>query len=556
MKKIFLFFLSVLALCSLFGFSACNNVTDNEYDGIVIELENSLAYVEVGDTFKINYSATNTDGETANWKSLDTSICTVNSGIVSGLKEGTTKVTLKIGGAMVECEIIVFNYQEETADPIADTFEVYSDYINGELFGNDLIIDLKTYGLTYFTNAKAILTNGTITKEVLLRPSSNKEKIFINGTDFGSSLYGDNVKLILSTGDKRVTIPFSNVVTKFIKSASDVENLFFFGNLDLVSGFYTYDGYFVQTQTIDLEFVPLNYRTHTVVSGGIYFLNDPVYIHPDYPEGRVCTGAVASGFLYSWFNVDVGFLGTYDGQGNALLNVSLLNDNNHVAGADKGNRGGIFGNVSRKGVIKNLAVTAGANWGWYSYTTNNCLASSINGTLENVYVKLIAEARPIGAGQDRDTATSSVNTLAYCISGATLKNVVAEYDATAIEHVYKETHNDLWIFALVGPENQYVDGKSILNGDKVDPSKITADSVIIWENSSYDINVYENTYFFYTKLDGVNLRYSSDPTFTNRKNPPFEAYAYGEIPDKEFVLDDWSYWELSEQNYPVFKGIS
>ncbi len=556
MKKLLLLILIIITLFSFSMLYSCGETTDNEYDGIVIELEDSLAYVEVGGTFKINYLATNSEGKTAKWKSDDNSICTIVGGVVSGLKEGTTKVTLTVGDAKAECEIIVFTFQEETASPITDTFEVYSDYIDGELYGNDLVIELKSYGLTYFKNAKATLTNGEITKQVALRPSSNKEKIFINGTEFGASLYGENVKLILATGDKRVTIPFSKVVTKFIRSYNDVENLFFYGNLDVVSGFYTYDGYFIQTQTIDLDFVPLNYRTHTVVSGGIYFLNDPVYIHPDYPEGRVCTGAVASGFLYSWFNVDVGFLGTYDGQGNALLNVSLLNDNNHVAGADKGNRGGIFGNVSRKGVIKNLAVTAGANWGWYSYTTNNCLANSINGTLENVYVKLIAEARPIGAGQDRDTATSNVNTLAYCISGATLKNVVAEYDATAIEHVYKETHNDLWIFALVGPENQYVDGKSILNGDNVDPSKITADSVIIWENSSYDINVYENTYFFYTKLDGVNLRYSSDPTFTNRKNPPFEAYAYGEIPDKEFVLDDWTYWELSEQNYPVFKGIS
>lgn len=555
MKKIFLFFLSVLALCSLLGFSACNNVTDNEYDGIVIELENSLAYVEVGDTFKINYSATNVDGETANWKSLDTSICTVNSGIVSGLKEGTTKVTLKIGGAMVECEIIVFNYQEETADPIADTFEVYSDYINGELFGNDLIIDLKTYGLTYFKNAKAILTNGTITKEVLLRPSSNKEKIFINGTEFGSSLYGDNVKLILSTGDKRVTIPFSNVVTKFIKSASDVENLFFYGNLDLVSGFYTYDGYFVQTQTIDLDFVPLNYRTHTEASGGIYYLDDPVYIDPNFGEGKICTGAVASGFLYSWFNVDVGFLGTYDGQGNSILNFSMLNDNNHLPHAAQGNRGGIFGNISRKGVVKNLGVTGGANWGWFSYTRNTLLATSVNGTLENVYTKVKAVARPVGAGQDRDTATSAISSLAYCVSGATLNNVVVEYDCTEISHVYATNDIGIYVIAIIGPENQYVDGKSIINGDTVDPSKITSDSVIIWENGT-DRNVYNNVYFFYTALDGVPIRFTLDPTYEKRINPSFESYAYGEIPDKEFVLDDWSYWEVSEQNYPVFKGIS
>ena len=555
MRKFLLLILSAICIFSLIMFTACGGTSDNEYDGVVIELEDALAYVEVGSTFKINYAVTNAEGKTASWKSLDNSICTVESGIVSGLKEGTTKVTISVGGVKAECEIIVFTYQEETADPITDTFEVYSDYIDGELFGNDLIIDLKTYGLTYFKNAKAKLTNGNLTKDIAIRPSSNKEKIFISGTEFGASLYGDNVKLILSTGDKRVTIPFTNVVTKYIKSASDVENLFFYGNLDLVSGFYTYDGYFVQTQTIDLDFVPLNYRTHTEAGGGIYYLDDPVYIDPNFGEGKICTGAVASGFLYSWFNVDVGFLGTYDGQGNSILNFSMLNNNNHLPQAAQGNRGGIFGNISRKGVVKNLGVTGGANWGWFSYTRNTLLATSINGTLENVYTKVKAEARPIGAGQDRDTATSAVNTLAYCISGATLKNVVAEYDATAIEHVYKETHNDLWIFALVGPENQYVDGKSILNGDKVDPSKITADSVIIWENSSYDINVYENTYFFYTKLDGVNLRYSSDPTFTNRKNPPFEAYAYGEIPDKEFVLDDWSYWELSEQNYPVFKGI-
>ncbi len=554
MKK---FLLLILAIISIFSFTmlfSCGGTNDNEYDGIVIELEDNLAYVEIGETFKINYLATNSEGQTAKWKSSDTSICTVDGGNVIGIKEGTAKVTLTVGDAKAECEIIVFTYQEETASPITDTFEVYTDYINGELIGTDLVIDLKTYGLTYFKNAKATLTDGNITKDIALRASSNKEKIFINGTEFGASLYGENVKLILSTGNKRVTIPFKLVVTKFIKTFSDVENLFFYGNLDVVSGFYTYDGYFVQTQTIDMDFIPLNYRTHTTVGGGVYYLDDPVYINPNFPEGKSCTGAVASGFLYSWFNVDVGFVGTYDGQGNSLLNVSMLNDNNHLPQASQGARGGIFGNVSRKGVIKNLGITGGANWGWFDYSKNSLLASSINGTLENVYVKVITEKRAVGAGRDQDTSCP-VSSLAYCVSGATLNNVVVEYDCTAIKHVYESTGHGIWVFAVVGPENQYVDGKSIINGDEVDPSKITADSVIEWR-PGYDYNVYKNCYFFYTPLEGISIRYTLDPTYADRQNAPFESYSYEQIPDKEFVLDDWTYWELSEKNYPVFKGLA
>ena len=82
-------------LITLFSFSmlySCGETTDNEYDDIVIELEDSLAYVEVGGTFKINYLATNSEGKTAKWKSDDNSICTVAGGVVLGLKEGTTKV--------------------------------------------------------------------------------------------------------------------------------------------------------------------------------------------------------------------------------------------------------------------------------------------------------------------------------------------------------------------------------------------------------------------------------------------------------------------------------
>ena len=75
-----------------------------------IVISNSKISVVVGETKTITYTIEPSDGElkTVKWESADTSIAAINDGVVTGIKEGTTTITLNVNEIFIgKVEVVV-----------------------------------------------------------------------------------------------------------------------------------------------------------------------------------------------------------------------------------------------------------------------------------------------------------------------------------------------------------------------------------------------------------------------------------------------------------------
>ncbi len=509
-----------------------NNACDCGYKITVIDMKDDVVYVEVGKSVVIDYSIRNYKDETLVWSSSNSQVATVSSGKVNGIKEGNVTITLKIGNVSATCTVRVFNYQNEVADTYTTTLEVYNYYYEGQVVSNDLPITLADYGLVYDENVKAVFTKNSKQLEATVRTSSNKLKVFIDLDVLGASNYGTGYTLVLSSADKKVSIPLSLIVTKFISEKDDLHYLFYYGNMDFSNEYFVYDGYFVQTTDIDMECIPLLNRIPRE-----NHLPDEIVIDTANSDimGMYQTGTQGDIPLYTYFNVDAGFKGTYDGNGYSIVNVSMYDDQGGLP-RSRERLGGIFGNIARSGVVKNLGITATDTWAWYSYGGANLLAYNINGTLENVYAKITPTLYVL---TETNPNPSTSFGMAVCISGAKLTNVVFELDIPS-ELLREYNAND--IVNSKGKANYTQKPVCMYDCQGADAKTAKNNKTL----SRKQTNTFKNCYFFYT--DGPTGVYETSG---------FTCYTYSQVAGKTFsIVNDSQYFELSAKGIPTFVGLA
>ncbi len=120
-KKKFMLFIAVLSAivcCSLF-MTACNKDKqkgpDDPPPASTLELSVNEATLMFGETLKIIPSYTIEDGKTLAWSSGNTSVATVEDGLVSAVGAGTADITATYGDLTAKCTVTVSfgNYQPE-----------------------------------------------------------------------------------------------------------------------------------------------------------------------------------------------------------------------------------------------------------------------------------------------------------------------------------------------------------------------------------------------------------------------------------------------------------
>lgn len=104
MNKIIKTTLLLAAMPMLF---ACGN-TNNTGNEASLKLNATTAYVEQYETIQLTYKLENYKGnEEVTWESLDTSIATVDDGIVTGINIGQTTISVSLGDLVSTCSLTV-----------------------------------------------------------------------------------------------------------------------------------------------------------------------------------------------------------------------------------------------------------------------------------------------------------------------------------------------------------------------------------------------------------------------------------------------------------------
>ncbi len=322
------------------------------------------ASVDAGkDTFTIVPSAfvggESVKGGSYAFASSNPEVATVDiNGVIRGVGVGSADVTVS---ATVDGTNFVETVKVTTSKSVVniamESFEAYKS-VNGNVrTPNDIAIPVGTYGLTdsELSNAKATYALGGVTgtfSNSNVAYSGDKSVCNLSGRQFGSEIYGENAVVTFDTDTTVINVNIGTLVTKFISTKTDFENIIAYGNGNSQIDGIPYNGYFVMTNNIDLN--------------GTIARREP---NVDFKVGTKVTN-----------NADLtsGFKGIFDGKGYSLYNYRHTTD-----------KGGLFGNLSKFGVIQNLGIADAI----YDVKVagdirTGIFGNDISGTINNCYVEM------------------------------------------------------------------------------------------------------------------------------------------------------------------------
>ncbi len=265
---------------------------------------------------------------------------------------------------------------------VEDTFEVYSGIDATKPIANTLEVALNNASEMSTTSATA---NGATLTEYTWADNM----LTISGDVFGANIYGD-VDVVITDGNYTATVT-ANVVTKYMTSLTDLNNMPYYGGIDTTTNEKTYDGYFVMKQNIECA------NTNITRPSSMVNTADNMY----------ATGNANYALLD-----DCGFGGVFDGQGYSILNV-----------AGTPGQYGLFGNAQGKSVVKNLGMV-GTVSDYYTGLNAGMLGNNFAGTLQNCYFDVTVSNSATGSASKWSVA------LAWSLCKAQVSDVVVKYDVS------------------------------------------------------------------------------------------------------------------------------
>ena len=281
----------------------------------------------------------------------DDTVASLEAGVIKAKKAGSTTVIVSIthGGKTYSEQIIVLVEKSELKTQIGNVFETYNSVNSDKLVANTLELPLNGQTLS-----KSTVTLVSEKGEKSVGVTAQEEVIQLSGEEFGSEVYGA-VKILAETETHKLAYHV-NVVTKYINTAQDFNDLTIYGNIDENCD---YDGYFIMTEDVVLP----QYSGQT-----FWNVQRPITEKTD---------------------GSTGFKGVFDGNG---YQISFKNWGWIHAGVEWGDyreHNGLFGNVAQGAVIKNLGLDASMHqmWEWvFGCVVARCFA----GTMENCHISVRA----------------------------------------------------------------------------------------------------------------------------------------------------------------------
>lgn len=332
------------------------------------------------------------------WRSSDESVLTVDvDGVATAVSIGTAEITVAYENGDSVCTSMPLTVAVEK--PLVDITR-FKPLLVDCFLGNDLIAaddDKITYDFSEMTDGRAVtsITN-VATGETVAYNAQTKA--------FTDLEIGEGQWLI----DNELFTVKANVIcaTKVISTAQEFLNLQKYGNLTQMEYKFIY-----KTTGEEITALAQDYEGYFVLA------NDIDITRADYGEAKYLQAAYY-GMSYddkAFAEIaQVGFKGTFNGLGYAVSGVIV-------------GEGGMFGNISGAGTVKNLVVRD-ARIQRITWRTTGVIANSICGTLDNVTVDVDFE------NLSYDTDKSRTAALAYHLHNATLKNVYVSARNVSVGH--------------------------------------------------------------------------------------------------------------------------
>ena len=342
------------------------------------------------------------------WTSSDEAVATVANGALTIVGIGNTTITAQYGSYSATCEVEITEAKLPVEDKTSVTLTLEAK--NEASLEEQLMAEALKAGLfASFEVASITDVNGEEVAENFIATAdanNNRElTLIVYSTEIG---YKVNVL----------------VITKVIRTAEELTKLQEYAGVTTVDATY-------------------NQYSATYYNYGGYFVlgNDIIVEDSDAVISASCLGQVAS---QSQLNVSNGFSGVFDGRGHSIVNAKF--------GA-----GGLLGDVSKTGVIKNVAfVDATITQEAVTNAGAGVVAYSFNGTAENLFVSYTTLKARNGA-------------FGRATKGAALKDVVVYYKKSG---GYNGAALVSWLLGDVTLDNVYVvyangmaDGDCKLNHD-------------------------------------------------------------------------------------------
>lgn len=254
--------------------------------------------------------------------------------------------------------------------------------------------------------------------------------------------------------------------------------------------------------------------------------------------------------------VDLGFSGTFDGRGYT------------ISGGIYETCGGLFGQVSKDGIIKNFNIE-NAEWGFVPSdgTLKNIICWSISGTMKNVSITATYNSE--------DEGVHNIANVIYCSNSATIEDVNIKVTNTSSKQsrlyafcYWNRTNNgpssftNVYVYAKGNVKTEFAAG-----GDGVNGITYFSDSKIIIENggeNSFDMSLSGKASFETIDNDGVKVYKMTIEIgyvpWTNRANilggsgvPTAKSYM-----DGKYLIMNFKYTEIAgavfrpDNNYVYF----
>ena len=466
------------------------------------------------------------------WKSSDENVATVDSdGVITAREDGTATITVYtenmltsrtitvnvVGGHIfsVDQKNIELEYKKINAEDKISAILTYNSMLFDNVADGDVIWSSKDENVATVSSdgeirsigvgetvieGKFVFSDGFIgTSETFITVGKSVCPSDVGDLGVSSDDFSVRISDLEKFKDGAFTVKYNGTVMPSVKSGNELRI-----SIDAMKSLPI-----GENESFDIEFDDRIIRCNAFLVSEVIKTAEQLIAFSNKTDGEFKTGYYVLGNDIELNNkkpdapyvnnggqfIDLGFSGTFDGRGYT------------ISGGIYETCGGLFGQVSKYGILKNFNIE-NAKWGFVPSdgTLKNIICWSISGTMENVSVSATYSSE--------DEGVHNIANVIYCSNSATFEDINIRVINTSSKQsrlyafcYWNRTNNgpssftDVYVYAKGNVKTEFAAG-----GDGVNGITYFSDSKIVIENSgenNFDMSLNGKASFETVENDGI-----------------------------------------------------